>query len=255
MNKEDILGFVVTGLSAVECADEVIGLVSAGRRDCHWVACLNPHSYAVSMTDENFSRALQGANWLIPDGVGIVLASRAFRGKIRRRVAGWDVFEAVMARLDAIGGRVMFLGSTDETLGLIREKVASDYPNVLVVGTFSPPFRPSFGEDDNKAMISAVNKANADVLWVGMTAPKQEKWIFHNRDQLDVAVAGAIGAVFDFYAGRVKRSSPVFQSIGMEWLPRLVREPRRLWRRNFISAPVFLFHVLRRLLRFTAPKF
>jgi N-acetylglucosaminyldiphosphoundecaprenol N-acetyl-beta-D-mannosaminyltransferase len=91
-------------------------------------------------------------------------------------------------------------------------------------------------------MIEAVNSAKPDVLWVGMTAPKQEKWIANNISRLNVRFIGAIGAVFDFYAGKVKRSKPVFQRLGLEWLPRLINEPKRLWRRTFVSAPIFILH-------------
>jgi N-acetylglucosaminyldiphosphoundecaprenol N-acetyl-beta-D-mannosaminyltransferase len=100
-----------------------------------------------------------------------------------------------------------------------------------------------------EAMIAAINQASPDILWVGMTAPKQEKWIHQNLHRLDVRFAAAIGAVFDFYTGRVIRSHPVFQRLGLEWLPRLIQEPGRLWRRMFISAPVFMWHVVRARLR------
>ena len=106
-----------------------------------------------------------------------------------------------------------------------------DFPNIKVT-THSPPFKPEFSEEDNRQMIEAINQASPDVLWVGMTAPKQEKWIYQNKDKLNVKFIGAIGAVFDFYAGTVKRSSPWFQKHGLEWLPRLLQEPRLLWYRN-----------------------
>ena len=94
-------------------------------------------------------------------------------------------------------------------------------------------------------MIDLVNRARADVLWVGMTAPKQEKWIHTHQNRLEVCFAGAIGAVFDFYTGQVRRSSAIFQRMGLEWLPRLMQEPIRLWRRMILSAPTFLFDLLR----------
>lgn len=94
-------------------------------------------------------------------------------------------------------------------------------------------------------MRRVINLAKPDVLWVGMTAPKQEKWIYANLPHLNVKFAAAIGAVFDFYTGRVKRSSPIFQKLGLEWLPRLVSQPRRLWRRMIISAPIFIWHIIK----------
>lgn len=215
-----------------------------------WLACLNPHSYVLALSDRKFSDALRDADWLIPDGIGLVLASRWLRGGIRERVTGSDIFSGVHERLSQRGGySVFFLGSTEETLAEIRAQMRTDFPDLRVAGTYSPPFSTAYTAQENEAIVAAVNLAAPDVLWVGMTAPKQEKWIFENRARLNVKFAGAVGAVFDFYSGRVKRSHPVFQRLGLEWLPRLIREPRRLWRRMFVSAPWFAWHVLRWRLR------
>ena len=121
--------------------------------------------------------------------------------------------------------------------------MAVDYPYIKFAGSYSPPYKPEFDEEDSRLMIDAVNKAAPDVLWVGMTAPKQEKWLYLHKDELDVKFMGAIGAVFDFYIGNIKRSHPFFQRIGLEWLPRLLQEPRRLFKRNFVSSPLFLWQV------------
>jgi N-acetylglucosaminyldiphosphoundecaprenol N-acetyl-beta-D-mannosaminyltransferase len=156
----------------------------------------------------------------------------------------------VSEELNRAGGKsYFFLGSTEKTLAAIRDKMIGDYPHIRFAGAYSPPYKPVFSEAENERMIEAVNEAKTDVLWVGMTAPKQEKWILQNIDRLDVKFVGAIGAVFDFYVGNVKRSHPVFQKMGLEWLPRLLQEPRRLFRRNFVSSPVFLFHVIRQKIR------
>ncbi|MCX6545004.1 MAG: WecB/TagA/CpsF family glycosyltransferase [Acidobacteria bacterium] len=246
--KEDILGYGVDDHSVDQCADSLFAVLRSpgSPRGCVWLACLNPHSYAVARNDELFSRALQDADWLAPDGAGIVLASRLLGGGIRERVTGSDVFRELHRRMNAAGGMsVFFLGSTEETLALIRARMARDYPAVRVTGTYSPPFKPAYSPAELDAMVDAVNTTAPDVLWVGMTAPKQEKWIYENRARLNVKFAGAIGAVFEFYTGRVKRSHPAFQKLGLEWLPRLLQQPRRLWRRMFISAPVFMFAVLR----------
>lgn len=141
--------------------------------------------------------------------------------------------------------RFYFLGSTPETLAAIERRMVLDYPNLILAGTFSPPFKADYSEAELADMIDAINASSADVLWVGLTAPKQEKWIHQNRARLNVRFAGAIGAVFDFYTGRIKRSHPVYQKLGLEWLPRLLQEPRRLWRRMGVSAPIFLWHVFR----------
>lgn len=239
-----ILGYDVAASDGQECVDAIVAWIRRGQ-GTRWLACLNPHSYAVARASPGFRAALRDADWLIPDGVGVVLASAMLGRRVPGRVTGADVFHGVSRALnDESAGRVFFIGSTEQTLRAIRERMALDYPRVEVVGTYSPPFKSSYTAAEIDGMVAAINDARPDVLWVGMTAPKQELWIHAVRERLDVRFAAAIGAVFDFYTGRIKRSSPAFQRLGMEWLPRLVQEPRRLWRRTFVSAPIFLRDVL-----------
>jgi N-acetylglucosaminyldiphosphoundecaprenol N-acetyl-beta-D-mannosaminyltransferase len=242
---QDILGYAVDGDTQEEIVESVSRTLAEGARECRWLACLNPHSYAVARSDAAFASALHAAHWLIPDGIGIVLAGRVLRTPVAGRITGADIFHGVMARLNEMGGSVFFLGGSEQTLHLIREKVAEDYPRVRLVGTLSPPFKAKYTGAGLDEMIDRVNRSGAEVLWVGMTAPKQEKWIHSSRKRLEVTFAGAIGAVFDFYTGQVKRSSPSFRRLGLEWVPRLVQQPRRLWRRTFVSAPIFLFDLIR----------
>jgi N-acetylglucosaminyldiphosphoundecaprenol N-acetyl-beta-D-mannosaminyltransferase len=241
---EEILGYGVWSDDVHSCVEDIVGWVESGNGP-RWLACLNPHSCVVAERAADFANALRRATWLIPDGTGIVLASWMCGGKVRIRVTGSDIFFGVMEALERRGGgRVFFLGSTDETLRILREKTRIDYPRVEVVGTHSPPFKPEYSEDELAEMVRAVNAARPQVLWVGMTAPKQELWIDRVVARLDVKFVAAIGAVFDFYSGRVTRSGGAFQRLGLEWLPRLVREPRRLWRRTLISAPAFMWRVV-----------
>lgn len=247
--KEDILGFQVDALSPDICVNDVFESL-IGNKNKGWLACLNPHSYAVALDDADFTNALKAADWLVPDGVGVVFASRLLGGCVKVRVTGSDVFQGVHARMNTCAGMsVFFLGASEETLSAIRERMAQDFPNVDVVGTYSPPFKPVYSDAELNDMVQTINQAKPDVLWVGMTAPKQEKWIFNNLHRLDVKFAGAVGAVFDFYVGKVKRSHPVFQRLGLEWLPRLVQQPGRLWRRMFVSAPIFVWHIVRQAVR------
>jgi len=140
---------------------------------------------------------------LIPDGAGVVLASKILGGQIRERVTGSDIFKGVLEALDRKGGHsVFFLGATEETLAVIRARMAVDYPNVRVAGTYSPPFKPQYSRDELDAMVAAINEAAPDVLWVGMTAPKQEKWIHAECGRLNVKFVAAVGAVFDFISGK-----------------------------------------------------
>jgi N-acetylglucosaminyldiphosphoundecaprenol N-acetyl-beta-D-mannosaminyltransferase len=247
--KEDILGYQVETLSVDRCADDVFSVVrgrAVSQRGCAWLACLNPHSYAVAINDAAFAEALRDAEWLVPDGAGIVMASRLLGGCITERVTGSAFFRALLERMNAAGGMsVFFLGASEETLALIRARMAKEFPRVRVAGTYSPPFKEGYTKAENDAMVDAINVANPDVLWVGLTAPKQEKWMHDHRARLQVSFAGAVGAVFDFFAGTVVRPHLVFQRLGLEWLPRLLQQPKRLWRRTIISAPVFVWHVVR----------
>jgi N-acetylglucosaminyldiphosphoundecaprenol N-acetyl-beta-D-mannosaminyltransferase len=236
---ERFLSFDVYAGGIDACVASIAECVASGDR-LRWFACLNPHSYAVSQANPRFASALRDSDWLVADGIAVVMASRLLGGAVPERITGSDVFEGVSARLNASHGRVFFLGSTEETLRDIRQNMARDYPNVTVAGTYSPPFKAEYSEAEIDNMVAAINAARADVLWVGMTAPKQEMWIHAVRERLNVRFAGAIGAVFDFYTGRIKRSHPIVQRLGMEWVSRFVQEPRRLWRRVFISIPIYL---------------
>lgn len=239
------LDYTIVAGSISECCDDIAESI-ATITEPRWFACLNPHSHVIAKDDPMFSLALHATDWLVPDGAGVVLASRFLGCHVSERITGSDVFYGLHERLNREeSGSIFFLGSTEEILAEIRQRMAVDYPNLRVVGTFSPPYKQEFNSEELDEMIASINAAQPDVLWVGMTAPKQEKWIHQNRHRLQVKFIGAVGAVFDFYTGRVQRSHPVFQRLGLEWLPRLLQEPRRLWRRMFISAPIFVWHVLK----------
>ena len=207
---------------------------------------INAFSYDNARKDAMFSEALQKGGVLIPDGISIVKACRFLNAKSqpKERIAGWDLFEFEMERLNKRGGKVMFLGSSDAVLGLIRQKMPEIYPGIEV-DTYSPPYKSEFSAEDNDAMVSAINRSNPDLLWIGMTAPKQEKWAYKHLDRLEVHChIGTIGAVFDFFAGTVKRAPECWQKAGMEWLYRLLAEPRRMWRRYFIGNAKFLYYIM-----------
>jgi N-acetylglucosaminyldiphosphoundecaprenol N-acetyl-beta-D-mannosaminyltransferase len=243
--KEGILGYDVDTLSVAECVDRVLDGMASGKQR-QWLACINPHSFVVSTKDHVFASALKDADWLIPDGVGIVLASKILGGTIRQRVTGPEVFSSLLQRLEASQHRrVFFMGSTRETLDGIEARIHRDHPNLEVVGAYSPPFRAVYSADETDEMITAINAAEPDVLLVGLTAPKQEKWIFKNKARLNVEFIGAAGAMFDYFAGTLKTPSPIMVKLGLEFVHRLALEPRRLWRRTFVSAPVFVFHIVR----------
>ena len=224
---------------------------------------INAHSYNVAQKDEAFAEALRTIDnsqltidngcvkYLIPDGASIVKACRWLKAKSqpKERIAGWDLFAFEMQRLEKSGekSRVMFMGSSEKVLEMIRQRAAADYPNLEIV-TYSPPYKAEFTEEDNRAIVQAINEAKPDLLWIGMTAPKQEKWTYQHWKELDINChVGTIGAVFDFYAGTATRAPKWWQAHGLEWLYRLMIEPRRMWRRYVIGNPLFIWNIRKEL--------
>ena len=204
---------------------------------------INAHSYNVALNDSLFKKCLTDCEVLIPDGVSIVLAKRVLNGKKIKKIAGFDLFTYEMNRLNKSGGKCFFLGSSNQVLSKIHERASLEYPNVKIC-TYSPPYKAEFSDAENEEMISAVNAFEPDVLFVGMTAPKQEKWAFEHFDKLNVKHIGCIGAVFDFYAGTVKRAPQWMISLGLEWFFRLAKEPKRMWRRYLIGNVQFIYNII-----------
>ena len=215
---------------------------------------INAHSYNTARKDGLFAEALTNGDVLIPDGVSIVKACRWIKAKSlpKERIAGWDLFEFEMNKLEECGRTlrspqrtVMFMGSSQKVLDLIVKRAAEVYPHLKVV-TYSPPYKPEFSEEDNMAIVEAINAADPDLLWIGMTAPKQEKWTYSHWNELNIHChVGTIGAVFDFFAGTVERAPIWWQRHGLEWLYRLLKEPKRMWRRYIIGNTLFLWNMLK----------
>lgn len=238
-------------ISIVE-SKEQLALIPEGKV---LINTINAHSYNVAQKDDTFAEALRGGDYLIPDGASIVKACRWLNAKCqpKKRIAGWDLFLFEMDNLKKKNEewkmkngkclKVMFLGSSEKVLSLIRERAAIDYPNLEIV-TYSPPYKAEFSDEDNRVMIQAINDANPDLLWIGMTAPKQEKWAYQHWNKLDIHChCGTIGAVFDFYAGTMKRAPLWWQDHSLEWQYRLLKEPRRMWRRYIIGNVKFLYYI------------
>lgn len=210
---------------------------------------INAHSYNTAQKDVVFAEALTNGDVLIPDGASIVKACRWIKAKSqpKERIAGWDLFVHEMERVnkenEGAKKKVMFLGSSNNVLALIKARAEKDYPNIEVI-TFSPPYKPVFSDEDNRMMIESINNTKPDLLWIGMTAPKQEKWTYEHWNELNINChVGTIGAVFDFYAGTMQRAPMWWQEHSLEWLYRLLKEPKRMWRRYLIGNILFLWNI------------
>lgn len=238
----NVLLGVRIGRSALdELVAQSVSAVS-GTGDRVLLACANPHSMVIAKADAQFHEALNSASHVVSDGFGCRIAALLTGRDFGPRITGFDYFEALMRKLNEHGGKVFFLGSSAGTLDRIKRRCARDYPK-LAIDAHSPPFG-SWTDAENARIVRLVRDAHPDILWVGLTAPKQEKWAAANRGELRTPVIGCIGAVFDYYAGTVRRAPPWLCRAGLEWLYRLAGEPRRLWKRTIVSFPVFMWLVL-----------
>jgi N-acetylglucosaminyldiphosphoundecaprenol N-acetyl-beta-D-mannosaminyltransferase len=239
------LGIPIDRKNLAEVTEEALEAINR-RMSQRVFVCANPHSLVVAQHDLGFQSALTQANLVVADGVGVTVMAKLAGLQIGPRITGTDYFQSVLNSLQQRGGgRIFFFGSSQRVLDLIAKRFIVDFPSLILCGIFSPPFG-SWNDEENRRMVQVINDARPDVLWVGMTAPKQEKWVEENRQNLAVPVIGSIGAVFDFYAGTYARAPHWVCRIGLEWAYRFLLEPRRMWQRNCVSAPKFLWLVLSR---------
>lgn len=212
------------------------------------ISTINAHCYNISQTDKLYQQALLGSDILIPDGISVVWAMKWLTGRKYIKIAGIDLFFYELNRLQQTGGKCFFLGSTIKTLKQIEYKIANEFPNIQVK-TYSPPYKPEFTTEDNDIILDTINAFQPDVLMVGMTAPKQEKWSYQHFNQLNVGHICCIGAVFDFYSGTINRAPKWMINMGLEWFYRFLKEPRRLWRRYLIGNTSFIVSVFNEKLK------
>lgn len=214
-----------------------------------YVSCLNPHSYSVARNNKLFSEALKNAHSLLADGIGISIALTLITGRSIPRCTGSQIFNEVNKSLNEQMGSVFFIGSSDENLYDLVSKFATEFPQIVIKGSYSPAYNYEISEKDTNCIRKKLALCKPDVVWVGLGSPKQDLWIFKNIDTLEAKLFLAIGAVFDFYTGNIKRPPILFQKVGLEWFGRLLIEPKRLWKRTFLSGPIFIFDFILFLLR------
>lgn len=239
---ETIRGLKVSNRSFADTVALLLGWVGDPGRT-RYFACVNAHSAELAHRDARFMAALCAADVLVADGAGVVLASVILGKRIRERSSGPELFLAVMRELERAGGRsVFYLGGTPASLHRIESRHREAYPHVHLAGLHAPPMRRDFSAEELDDIVTQVNAARPDVLWVGVGAPKQEKLLLDLRDRISVPLCGPIGAMFDYFAGTVPPPPRWMDRLGLHWLYRLARSPRRMWRRN-LDSPIFLAHV------------
>jgi len=235
--KREVLGVGITACSLPEAVDAIELWIK--RRERGVVCFANVHVVETASRDRELAEALAEAELVLPDGAPVAWALRWLYGERAIRVPGADVFAELGRRSAFAGYRVFLLGSTVDTLGRLSRAMAETYPGIDVCGVLSPPFA-ELGQVDLRALASRVNEARPDIVWVGVGAPKQEKWMRALRPQLEAPAIAGVGAVFDFASGGKPRAPIVLQRAGLEWAHRLAQEPRRLWRRYLITNATFV---------------
>lgn len=208
-----------------------------------YICVSNVHTTVMSYENVRYRAIQNGAAMALPDGAPLSGYSRIKGFKKAKRVTGPDLMIELFGRSSQNGYRHFFYGSTQETLDDMKAVIDKDYPDVVVAGMYAPPFRPLTEEEDQK-VIELINDAKPDFIWVGLGAPKQEEWMYAHRGKLN-AVSIGVGAGFDYLAGYIKRAPWIMQVLYMEWLYRLVQDPRRLWKRYVTTNIKFVKYILR----------
>jgi N-acetylglucosaminyldiphosphoundecaprenol N-acetyl-beta-D-mannosaminyltransferase len=245
------LSFRVLGVrvDAVQIPDAVRRMEDwIARRDgCRYVAVTGMHGVTEAQHDVEFKTILNSAGLVVPDGMPLVWIGRRHGFDLRRRVYGPELMATFCERTASKGYRHFFYGGAPGVAEDLASQFVSRFSRMVVAGTYSPPFRTLTPEEDRE-IIRAIEGAQADIVWIGLSTPKQERWMFEHRDRLNAPVLVGVGAAFDFHTGRVVQAPAWMGDHGLEWLFRLSVEPRRLWRRYLVFGAEFAALALLELL-------
>lgn len=233
----NVLGVKVSAIN-IPLALEVID-TWINNREHNYVTITNVHAVIESQFNENVREALNHAGMVTPDGMPLVWINHWQGNRDVRRVYGPDLMLAVCEKSAETGYRHFFYGGADGVPELLKEKLVQRFPHLQVVGCYSPPFRPLTPEEDHE-VIQIINDSGADIVWVGLGAPKQEIWMSAHLGKIQAPVMVGVGAAFDFHAGLKSQAPAWMQRSGLEWFYRLITEPRRLAKRYLIYNPIFV---------------
>jgi len=239
----DVLGVGISAIQPDDALDAITGWIDDGRR--HYVCVTGMHGVMESQRDPDLLRIHNESGLTTPDGMPMVWAARLAGVSNAQRVYGPDLMLAVCERAAERGWGCFLYGATDDVLDRLGTNLTDRFPGLRIVGTHSPPFRPLTTEESD-AVVEQINDSGAQIVWVGLSTPKQERWMASNVGRLNAAALVGVGAAFDIHAGNLRQAPRWMQRSGLEWLFRVALEPRRLWRRYAINIPRFLFAISRR---------
>ena len=239
-----ILGAFIDALSWEEALTKITNWVA--KRESRYICICNVHSVVTASQDSNFKRVVDSADMATPDGMPVAWALRKLGFSFQQRINGPDLMWKYCAKAEKTGQSIFLYGNTQETLNILEKKLRLVFPRLNIAGMFSPPFRAATQAEDNQ-IIEKINNSGAGVVFVSLGCPKQEIWMAEHRGRIQAVMIG-VGAAFDYHAGTIKRAPLWMQNNGLEWLHRLCSEPRRLWKRYFVTNTLFLVKISRQLL-------
>jgi N-acetylglucosaminyldiphosphoundecaprenol N-acetyl-beta-D-mannosaminyltransferase len=238
----DVLGIHVSVTNLDHTVDTFAGWIEQGERQVVCVTDMNALLHA--RADARLTEVYNTSGLTVPDGMPLVWAGKKAGFEEMDRVAGPDLLERVLAESAQRGWTQYFYGGAEGVADELRERFQDRHPALKVVGVECPPYRPLTDAED-AATVARMNEARPDIVWIGLGAPKQERWMADHRERLNATILIGVGAAFDFHTGRLDRAPRWMQRAGLEWSYRLYKEPRRLWKRYVLGIPRFLLGVLR----------
>lgn len=243
-NKANILGVGIDLLDNRQVLNYIDDMIV--NKGNHYVCLSNVHTIMMSQVDKQYMLINNNADLALPDGMPLLYAAKLLGYQYGQRICGRELMKAVSIMSHNTGWKHYYYGGKESVTKTMVENIKTMVPGIKIAGYYSPPFRPlSKLEEEN--IVSMINKSEPDILWVGLGAPKQEKWIAEHIGKINVPIMFAVGAAFDFLAGTIKEAPRWMQLSGLEWLYRFGCEPRRLWRRYIINNPKFLLFVFYQL--------
>lgn len=209
-----------------------------------YITVCNGHTSVMAYEDRKYRKVQNSAALSLPDGEPLSIVSRRRGFKEAQRVTGPDLMQEMFQRgQEGNGLRHYFYGGSQDTLDTLQEILKKKYPNLQIAEMYSPPFR-KLTKEEKQVDIERINASKADIIWIGLGAPKQENWMYENRGKLNGVCIG-VGAGFDYHAGKLKRAPKWVQKISMEWFVRLMQEPKRLWKRYLVTNAKFIWYTAR----------
>jgi N-acetylglucosaminyldiphosphoundecaprenol N-acetyl-beta-D-mannosaminyltransferase len=240
ISRANILGVGVSAVNMATTLQVIEGWIA--RRERHYVCVTGVHGVMESQRDARLRQIHNSAGLVTPDGMPLVWLSRAHGLRGVTRVYGPDLMLGMCERSVSLAYRHYFYGGSDGVAQRLADRLCELFPGMSVAGAYSPPFRPLTADEDETIM-HMINDTNPDLVWVGLSTPKQELWMAAHVDRLVAPVLLGVGAAFDFHAGTKRQAPSWMQRIGLEWSFRLMTEPRRLWKRYLVNNPSFVFLV------------